>query len=387
MVNSPRCRKKVCVLISGPLPPPIGGMQTYCEDYFKTDIPKDFNVIFCNCILIKRMPEAKGLWGLFLRCLNRVFTLVVRLYMRVVKRPDIVHVHTDSGVGFYPRGLMTFWAKQFGAKAILHMHGAEFKEFYNALTPARQRLTKRFLIANSVLLVLSKEWQQFFASIGIAPEKIVVKTNSVFLPDLSERNENRDRLVVLYLSRIEERKGVYELLDAIKNYPELRERFSFVIAGPGTHSSDDVRTRVASLGFSDFVEMPGPLVGKDKDKAYRNADIYLLQSFAEGMPIGLLEAMSYGLACITTPVGGIPDVVRDRKNGLLIPPGDPRALAEALKLLAGDSALTDSMGRQARRTIEERFSWETHAEEISRLYYRILDDVHKQETNVVDSAM
>ena len=365
--------KKISILVSGPLPPPLGGMETYCQDYLNTDIPRDFNITFCRCILIKQMPEAKGSLGLFLRCLNRVLTLVVWLFMLIVKQPDIVHVHTNSGAGFYARGLMTLWAKKFGAKAILHMHGAEFKEFYNAMTPARKKRTKRFLTANSILVVLSKEWQQFFVSIGIPPEKIIVKTNSVFLPVLSEKSKTTERLTVLYLSRFEKRKGVYEIVDAIKNYPELREKFRFVIAGPMTDSFEDIKTLVESLGFSGFVEMPGPLVGKDKDKAYRNADIYLLQSFAEGMPIGLLEAMSYGLACITTPVGGIPDVVQNGQNGLLIEPGDTYALAGAIESLLKNEDVRIRIGREARATIAQKYNWTVRAKELSELYFKLVD--------------
>ena len=363
---------KTKIMISGPLPPPLGGMETYCQDYLRTDIPVQFDIIFCRCILIRSMPQAKGLWGLFLRCLNRVLTLVVWLVMLILKRPDIVHVHTNSGPGFYARGYMTLWAMKFGAKAILHIHGAEFKEFYQAMSDAQKKRTERFLNANSFLIVLSKEWEQFFLSIGIPQEKIVVKTNSVFLPDISKKSRNENRLTVLYLSRIEKRKGIYELIDAIADYPELRENFKYVTAGPRTNAFNEIKSRVESLGFSDFIEMPGPLVDKEKDTAYRGADIYLLQSFAEGMPIGLLEAMSYGLACITTPVGGIPDVIEDHRNGLLIAPGDSAALAQTLKKLAEGSALLSTLGGEARKTIEQRYNWADRAKELEELYQKLV---------------
>jgi len=364
-------RKKISILVSGPLPPPLGGMETYCQDYLRTNISEKFNVSFCRCLLIKQVPEAKGSWGFLLRCINRALTLVVWLLMLIFKRPDIVHVHTNSGAGFYARGIMTLWAKKFGAKAILHMHGAEFKEFYTALEPKKQRRTKFYLNANSYLVVLSKEWKDFFVSIGIAEDKITIMKNSVFMPKLSEK-KTKDKLIVLYLSRIEKRKGIFEIIDAIENHSELKDKFRFVIAGPKTDSYEEIEQRVKLLGLSDHVTMPGTLVGSDKQDAYSTADIYLLQSFAEGMPIGLLEAMSYSLVCITTPVGGIPDVVQDRQNGLLIEPGNSKALAHALNLLADDSGLRDVLGKQARSTIEGKYNWDSRASELSALYLKLL---------------
>lgn len=360
------------IMISGPLPPPLGGMETYCQDYLNTDIPEKYDIIFCRCILIRSMPQAKGVWGLFLRCLNRILTMAIWLILLILKRPEIVHVHTNAGLGFYARGYMTLWALKFRAKAILHMHGAEFKEFYWGLSDSRKERTRRFLMANSFLIVLSKEWEQFFLSIGIPQEKIVVKTNSVFLPDLSSKRQPESKLTVLYLSRIEQRKGIYELIDAIQNYSELRENFRYIIAGPRTYAFSEIKSRVESLGFSEFIEIPGPLVGKAKDAAYRAADIYLLQSFAEGMPIGLLEAMSYGLTCITTPVGGIPDVIQDQKNGILIAPGDSEALAQTLRQLSENPALLSSIGLEARKTIEQRYNWIDRAKELEDLYQKLL---------------
>lgn len=366
-------KKKLSILVSGPLPPPLGGMETYCQDYLKTNIPTDFDITFCRCTLIKQIHEAKGFLGVAIRFLNRLLTLIVWLYMLIVKRPDIVHVHTNSGFGFYARGLMALLAERCGAKAILHMHGAEFKEFYNSMSQSRKERTIRFLNANSILVVLSQEWLKFFVSIGISPDKIVVETNSVFLPEIVEDKIINNKLTVLYLSRIEKRKGVYELIDCIKNNPEIQNKFSFVIAGPKTHGFDEIHEMVESFGLSNFVTLPGPLVSEEKDAAYRNADLYVLQSFAEGMPIGLLEAMSYGLVCITTPVGGIPDVIHHRENGFLIPPGDPKALAETLQMIGSNSDLRNYVSKQARKTIEQKYNWKNRANALSELYLKLVE--------------
>jgi glycosyltransferase involved in cell wall biosynthesis len=88
----------------------------------------------------------------------------------------------------------------------------------------------------------------------------------------------------------------------------------------------------------------------------RRASAFLLPSHAEGLPMGLLEAMAHGLPVITTPVGGIPEVVKDRDTGLLVAPGDVGGLARAIACIARDTALREDMGRRGRVVVTKRFS-------------------------------
>lgn len=361
-------KNKISILVSGPLPPPLGGMETYCQDFLRTSIPDEFDVTFCRSILIKAMVMASGFCRLLLRCVNRVITLIVWVFMLLMKRPDIVHVHTNSGLGFYSRAWMAIWAEKFGAKAILHMHGGGFREFYDGMKSARQARVRKLLNAVSVLVVLTEEWKSFFLSIEVASERIVVLTNSVFLPQMSEEAGKTEKMTVLYMARIERQKGIYELIDMVENHPEILSKYHFILAGPRTNDWHIIHDRIAKLGLADSLEMPGGLIGDRKDAAFRKAHVFVLQSFVEGLPIGLMEAMSYGLACITTPVGGIPDVIKDKKNGLLIPPGDSEALADSLQFLANNTDRMRDMANNARSDIENEYNWQKRAEDIMSLY-------------------
>ena len=364
---------KFTVLVSGPLPPPLGGMETYCLDYLKTTIPNSFNIIFCRCVLLHKLHDTNGFCSLFLRVLNRILTLIVWLWNLFINRPDLVHVHSNSGYGFYARGIMVKCAKLCGSKSILHMHGASFKEFYQKSSIKQKKRIICILCKPNVLIVLSMEWKRFFESIGVPSENIHVHINSVFLPIVYERTYKTDKLVVLYLSRIEQRKGVNEIIDVINSYPCLGDMYKFVIAGPKSHEYDKIYRKVHDYNLQNIVDMPGPLVGHEKEIAYRTADVYLLQSYAEGLPIGLLEAMSYGIPCVTTPVGGIPDLVSHMKNGILIQPGDKEALKDALITLASDTKLRKNIGNQARITIEECCSWHSGETKMIDLYHNIIN--------------
>lgn len=365
-------RGRCSVLINGPLPPPIGGMETYCAEYMRSPLPSKCDVTMCRAILIKRVFSTNGLALLWWRTLNSIFITVVWICMLAVKRPDIAHIHTNSWAGFYVKAMMAILARMIGTKSVLHIHGAEFRLFHKATPPVLRWVIPFLINRNSTVFVLSKEWHAYFASIGVRANRLTVMTNCVFLPELSTELRTAPPENILFMSRFEKRKGVHELASAIERCGDRLRRCRFVLAGPETYEWDAIAGRLAQARADGLVELPGSVEGQKKDRCYRDADIYLLQSYDEGMPIGLLEAMSYGLACITTPVGGIPDVIKDGENGLLVPPGDVDALCEALESLVGDPQRCRRLGRCARDTIDKRYNWKTRATDIMDIYKRLL---------------
>ncbi len=365
-------RNKLRILMSGPLGHRLGGMETYCHDYLKTSLVCWFDVTTCRAILVESALDAKGLARACLRTLNAFLILLVWVCMLVWKRPDVVHVHTNSYAGFYVKALMGLLGRLVGARSALHMHGAEFKEFYGRSSGIVQRLIRLLILGNSVLIVLSNEWRDFFLSIGIGRDKLVVMTNSVFVPAHMSKPARAEHLRVLFLGRFERRKGIYELMEAIVRNEDLRRRCRFILVGPRTDDWSSIADRVRTDHLESSVELPGAKSGPEKEAAFRDADVFLLQSFNEGMPIALLEAMSHGLACITSPVGGIPQVIEDGQNGLLIPPGDIGALAGAIRRLLDEPGLLEQLQANARRTIERRYNWDRRAEQLAEMYRRLV---------------
>ena len=120
--------------------------------------------------------------------------------------------------------------------------------------------------------------------------------------------------------------------------------------------------------------MPCPHRGARVDRGFREGqalatgDVFLLPSFAEGLPLALLEAMSFGLACVVSPVGGVPDVVVDGENGLFVTPGDAGSILKGILSVLGDAALRRRLGENARLTVREGYSLSVVVEEWARLY-------------------
>jgi len=126
--------------------------------------------------------------------------------------------------------------------------------------------------------------------------------------------------------------------------------------------------RAAELGLGDAVEILGWVGGYRKNELLAAADIFVLPSYNESLPISLLEAMSWGVPVISTTVGGIPELIRDGTDGFLIEAADVPALTRALAELADDADLRERMGSAGRSQVAESFSREAVLPRLEQLY-------------------
>jgi glycosyltransferase involved in cell wall biosynthesis len=202
------------------------------------------------------------------------------------------------------------------------------------------------------LLVLGSSFAESLAAAGFAPETIHTLT-TMFDGELFDhaprvRDPDDGEVRILFMARFVAAKGLFELLEAFGRLAREDRRLTLCLAGDG-----EERTRAEAWcrehGLEDRVKFPGYVGGTDKALALVNADIFALPSrHGEGCPNALLEAMAAGLPVVVTPVGGIPDIVRDGVHGLVVAPGSTEALETALRLLIEDRALRDKMGRRNR---------------------------------------
>ncbi|MEY2449802.1 MAG: hypothetical protein QOH79_3278 [Acidimicrobiaceae bacterium] len=229
-----------------------------------------------------------------------------------------------------------------------------------------------------VLLSISNEIASGLLAHGAAEDRVRHRWNGVdtttYVPATdAERVEARAALglpadvpLTIYLGRVAEVKGIDVLLDAWARVPAPAH---LVVVGEGPLSGA-MKERAVAVA-------PGRVTftGRVPDTApyLRAADIWVLPSFAEGLPISLLEAMACGLACVATAVGGVPDMVEDGSDGLLVMPGDPELLATALERLSSDLPEARRMGAAARRTAEARFAMGTVARTYAELYDEVPD--------------
>jgi glycosyltransferase involved in cell wall biosynthesis len=178
-----------------------------------------------------------------------------------------------------------------------------------------------------------------------------------------------NRFYVGTVGRLEEQKGQSYLVDAMARLRREGMEASLLLIGSG-REEENLRAQVSREGMTDDVLFLG--TRRDLPDLYRAMDVFALPSLWEGLPLALLSAMASGLPVVVTPVGGVPEVVRDGENGFLVPPGDSRALAAALRRVREDEEIASICGRSAAETVRTEYSHRRNAERIMEVYEEVL---------------
>ena len=279
----------------------------------------------------------------------------------------IVHIHTASYNSFYRSAFFVLLAKFLGRKVILHIHGGGFKDFYKT----NPKIIRWILERADCLIVLSVSWKNFFEGVT---KKILIRVvpNPVVLPtsqDLS-RKEVSSQLRLLFLGLLNQQKGIYDLLQVLADHKDFFERRVILNVG-GNGDAASFKETVKQMGLEHIVAFHGWVSGDKKKELFLNSDVFVLPSYAEGLPMAILEAMAHGLAIVSTTVGAIPEVVNEN-NGFLITPGDRQMLADLLvSLVPGVSQDSLLEKQRAAKEIAKGYSVENVARCLNRIYYEI----------------
>jgi glycosyltransferase involved in cell wall biosynthesis len=269
----------------------------------------------------------------------------------VVGRPAVVHMHVSQRTSVLRKGLLGLLARSRGVPVVMHLHGSEFLDWFDGLSRPTRAIV-RALLRPHRLIVLSETLRGAYSSrLGVPDEQIVALTNPVEWPEVLPRGAHDGPVLALFLGRFGARKGIYDVVDACARLaPDGRRRLRLVAAGDG--EVDEVRAAVAAAGVGDVVEVLSWLDHAERDELLRRAELLLLPSAAEGLPMAVLEAMAFGVAPLVTAVGALPELVHDGVNGTVVPVGDPAALARALDGLLADDEGRRALGRRARLDAE-----------------------------------
>lgn len=188
---------------------------------------------------------------------------------------------------------------------------------------------------------------------------------AVYAPPVEPRDSTTLR--ILCLGRLVPEKGQAILLDAFERLVARSVDARLTLVGDGP-TRGDLEAQVQARGLAGRVVFMGPVGQDDVPPLYEDADVFCLPSFAEGLPVVLMEAMATELPVVTTRIAGVPELVVDGENGLTVPPSDPNALAAALERLAGDAALRRELGTAARAKVLAEFDIRDSAAQLQPLF-------------------
>ncbi len=353
---TPSCRS---VLMVGTDLRSIGGISTVVRGYIDAGL---FDRIDCTYVATHR-SGAK--WRKLLVALSGWMRVLVRLHTLAA---PLVHVQLSSRASFWRKAVVCLLARLAHRPYLLHVHGSEFADFYQECSPAARRLVRAVLARAALVLALSEAWRTTLQQ--ISPQaRIEVLMNAVPLPPPDGVPAPGPQPTLLFFGEIARHKGVFELARAFARVADELPELRLIYAGTGS-GVEETRRLVEQFGLGGRVEFTGWLQAQRKRATLAGATMFVLPSFVEGMPMALLEAMSFGLPVIATPVGGVPEIVTHERDGLLVPSGDIDALAAAITRLTSDPELRERLGRAARETVARRFSLDAAVEQLLGIYGR-----------------
>jgi glycosyltransferase involved in cell wall biosynthesis len=302
--------------------------------------------------------------GAVRKLLTLIKALLTVIALLGAHRRVVVHVHSASRASFWRKSIFMAIAMLAKCPVILHLHGGGFARFYDAeCGKVRRRMIRFFLDRGACIIVLSERWRTWMTNVT-ENRRVVCIPNPA--PTVAERPLSPRTNIVLFLGRLERRKGIFDLLDAIAalraDIPDIR----LVCAGDGDLGS--VARYAERLRIGDVVSLPGWVGPAERQSLMNLAAVYVLPSYAEGLPVSLLEAMAAGLPVAATSVGGVLDVIADGINGFLFAPGDSATLQRLLLRLMHDRELGKRMALAARETVRLRFSAERVLAQLDELY-------------------
>jgi len=269
-------------------------------------------------------------------------------------RPDIFHIHVADRRSFYRKLAYFEQAQLTGVPVVVHIHGAVFEEFFEA-HPANGAAVRRMFSTAAMVMVLHRtiaeksiEWAGDSGRVEILYNPVKL---GVFDPP-KERPADQPP-TVLMMGEIGDRKGAFDLAECIPEILKAVPNTQFRFAGNG--ETDRLQAMVEQLGVADHVDVMGWTAGQDKIDAFQNADVYCLPSYAENLPVSVLEAMAARLPVVGTPVAGTPEEIIEGTTGFMVTPGDREGITKRISQLLSDEKLRRSMGDAGRTRAEEHF--------------------------------
>ena len=285
----------------------------------------------------------------------------------------LAHAHVSKGASFWRKALLLAIVRMFGVPTVFHLHSGAFDEFATTGGNFRRWCVRHTLERSDVVVVLSRRWSDWLRTFAPA-SNIRVIANPVNVPvTISAPSYGGKELStgrVLFLGKICDEKGAYDLLRAWVLFSQHVKGWRLVIGGYG--EVDRFLAVAQGMGVRCDIDFLGWVSGQDKIRELSAADIFVLPSFAEGMPVSILEAMAYGAAIIATPVGGVPDMIESEAQGILVRPGDVGGLANALSLLAGSPKLRSTMAASAREHVSKHYATPKVVEMIAAAYREVM---------------
>jgi glycosyltransferase involved in cell wall biosynthesis len=300
------------------------------------------------------------------------WSFVTIFLSRLKGEPGLAHIHLASRGSFSRKEMLARWARFLGFRILIHLHGGQFDKFYEdeCSTAKKNKVEKLFYSAHQVV-VLSRNWFLWVKKTFPGVKKLDIVYN--FGPSDTFPRKVSNNSTILFLGRICEAKGIHDLIKVLPNVIACVPELKVILGGDGDITP--FLEQAEKLGVLQHVDFIGWVEKKDKLDLLASCSVFVLPSYYEGFPVGITEAMAFGIPVVATDVGGIPDAISDEQEGLLIKPGDLLNLGNSLIKLLLDKQFADELARNAQQKYKQSFCSEAILPLWNDIYKGILLDI------------
>jgi ABC-type multidrug transport system fused ATPase/permease subunit/glycosyltransferase involved in cell wall biosynthesis len=322
--------------------------------------------------LVQSLRARPRFWSVPKKQYVKEFLRATAIADRLSRAPEVYHLHAHFAHGTttvtWLASLITGLPFSFTAHA---------KDIYcGSLNPAG--LLSRKMDAAEFVVTCTEANRKHLQGLSSTPVHCIYHgLNADFSRLLREQvsvPKRNGRLRVLAVGRLVQKKGFDILIEACAILKTLGVSFDSLIIGESGQHEAELRDLILHHGLQAHVKLAGPRTQAQLLYEYQQATVFCLpcrvleNGDRDGIPNVLMEAMSCGLPVVTTGVSGIPELIRAGVNGLMVPPDDPKAMAAALQRVFRDPSFSDSLGREAVKTIRENFNGERTTQELASLF-------------------
>ncbi|MBA2613506.1 MAG: glycosyltransferase family 4 protein [Bacteroidetes bacterium] len=317
-------QKKIVMLVPGPNA--RGGITNYYYSIRK-ELPDEIIYVIRGP---RNWPNKKNKLNEFGRFIKDNYNFIKVLIKEDVSVIQIALPFTSTAI--IRDGLFILIGKLFAKKVVVFFRGW-IDDYVYSLSGLRLIIIKKILFSANAIIELSESNKKHLQNLGYS-KKIYLETtlvNKELIEDFDfneglQKRVNSSKKTILFLSRIEKEKGIYQLLDSFKIIKKQFPEFDLVYAGDGKEEVN-LAKKIKDENITG-VSLKGFVSGDEKKQIFKNANIFVFLSEHEGMPNAVLEAMAFGLPVITTNVGGIASVFKNEINGCLVNTVNPEDIAK-----------------------------------------------------------
>lgn len=281
-----------------------------------------------------------------------------------------VHVNMAERLSLFRKSAVVLTCRLLGIPVVLHLHAAQFEPFYRRLPGPLQRLTRWVFSLPASCIVLGSAAQRFVTGeLQVPPSRVEVIFNGAPEPTQARRRAGACPMrEVLFVGNLSERKGVSDLLHALALPGLDTSRLHVTLAGGGDVAG--YRATARQLGIASFVHFAGWSDQQQVAQLMAQADVLVLPSYDEGLPLVILEALANGVAVVCSPVGEIPNVLQDGVSACFVQPGDSADIAASVQRVLSEPAFRQTLECNGRRLYEQQFSLARFSASVAKLHQR-----------------